>query len=356
MDQPPWHFKPVNKHRISPAGTDTRDLSIRGLPFRVFGELGLKRRYAAVALPEALLDAGARAKTVTKAAKSGPVHCSLMTDYCSPASHFPARAPKEGAKRCKKVQKSAEKCRKVQNRAIQSDPMSFRANIIHEPRSRGRQSAHRRKSIKPGKEKAKSWSCINHSRQPSSLRSFVVRIPGSLFLAPGTAYRLPPAPSRRAPKEGDKTRQNMTKCDKIRRADRQERSGPGNPPACGRCRRISWADSPVRQEVSWSRGPVGLAVPMHSALSSQAPLSSPDSKWTGPFSTLFCCRGVPSRTHFPKAGYANTENSKWTKRINFRSILKSAALAIPPFCLWGWREQSLHETLPRRKRISVKKR
>ena len=145
----------------------------------------------------------------------------------------------------------------------------------------------------------------NRANAPLGLWS-VVRHPWSSPLS-----KFPFAFSRRARKGDDKTRQ----------ADRQESDGTGNPPACGRCRRISWADSPVRQEVSWSRGPVGLAVPMHSALSPLAPLSSPDSKWTGPFSSRFCCRGISSRTRFPKAGYANTGNSKWTERIDFWSIL-----------------------------------
>jgi hypothetical protein len=106
----------MNQHQISPAGTDTRDLSIRGLPFRVFGELGLKRRYAAVALP----DAGARAKTEKKAAKSGQKWPRMMffSNFYSLYQFLslrpvPARAPKEGAKKCKKVQKSAEKCKTV---------------------------------------------------------------------------------------------------------------------------------------------------------------------------------------------------------------------------------------------------
>ena len=60
----------TSAHRIFPAGTGIRDLSIRDLPFRVFGELGLKRRHAALAQPEAMLDAGARAKTVTKSANA----------------------------------------------------------------------------------------------------------------------------------------------------------------------------------------------------------------------------------------------------------------------------------------------
>jgi hypothetical protein len=59
----------MNKHKMSPAGTGTWDLSLRGLPLRVFGELGPKRRYVAVALPEAMLDAGARPKPVTKGDK-----------------------------------------------------------------------------------------------------------------------------------------------------------------------------------------------------------------------------------------------------------------------------------------------
>ena len=102
----------MNTHRVSPAGTDTRDLSIRGLPFRVFGELGLKRRYAAVAL----LAAGARAKTEKKAAKSGQkwpkvaTHddFSLFTDHRLLATGRPFRGARQrgvtkGDKRCQKV-------------------------------------------------------------------------------------------------------------------------------------------------------------------------------------------------------------------------------------------------------------
>jgi len=95
-------------------------LSIRGLPFQVFGELGLKRRYAAVALPEAMLDAGARAKTVTKAAKAGQKRPKVATrDDFSPFTDyrllvtgwpFPGARQKpvtKGAKSCQKVTKSA---------------------------------------------------------------------------------------------------------------------------------------------------------------------------------------------------------------------------------------------------------
>jgi len=48
---------------------------------------------------------------------------------------------------------------------------------------------------------------------------------------------------------------------------------------------------------------------------------SVDSKWTGPFSTRFRSHCISIATLFPKAGYTNTRNSKWTKRIDFSSIL-----------------------------------
>jgi len=107
----------TSAHRIFPAGTGIRDLSIRDLPFRVFGELGPKRRYVAGALPEAMFDAGARAKTVTKAVKSGqkrpkvathddfPNFYSLLSQFLLFPSPFPGarqRGVTKGAKKCQR--------------------------------------------------------------------------------------------------------------------------------------------------------------------------------------------------------------------------------------------------------------
>ena len=115
----------MNQFNMSPARTDTRDLSIRGLPFQVFGELGLKRRYAAVALPKALLDAGARAKTEKKAAKSGQkwpkvaTHDDFSNFYSLSQFLFPSPCPGARAQRgCKKVQKSAKPCPPVSSHEL----------------------------------------------------------------------------------------------------------------------------------------------------------------------------------------------------------------------------------------------
>jgi len=64
-------------------------------------------------------------------------------------------------------------------------------------------------------------------------------------------------------------------------------------------------------------------------LSSLPLLSSPDSKWTGPFSTRFCSHFISSTTLFPKACYTSTRNSKWTKSIDFRSFLAHFEIGTP---------------------------
>ena len=133
---------------------------------------------------------GARPNPGPKAAKSGQkwpkvaTHddFSLFTVY-----RFPGARPKE-------VPKGAKRCQKVPKSAIRSDPMSFRAKINHQARSRGRQSAHRRKSVKLSKETVKFWSSINHLRQASCLGVWVVPRP---FPIRKMAERDPPAPCAR---------------------------------------------------------------------------------------------------------------------------------------------------------------
>ena len=59
----------------------------------------------------------------------------MLSGHCSSTSLFAARAPKEGAKMCKKVQKGAEKCNgsplappiMADDSPKRSEPMSFRA-------------------------------------------------------------------------------------------------------------------------------------------------------------------------------------------------------------------------------------
>ena len=150
------------------------------------------------------------------------------------------------------------------------------------------------------------------------------------FLRPSSSAchsRLQPGLPGALPRRDDKTRQNATET-KIR-------SRCGCPFKLFALRSASFAS--VQPPYLWSLFTPSVQllpddisgkfqflsryVTICHVLSSPTPLSSPDSKWTGPFSTRFCCHGVLSTTHFTKAGYANTRNSKWTERIDFFSIL-----------------------------------
>jgi len=73
------------------AGAPPELISYAGRQGRTCLELGPKRRYAAVSLAEAMLDA--RPKLFT-------VHCSPLTAYHLPLSR---RAPKTSPKTCQKV-------------------------------------------------------------------------------------------------------------------------------------------------------------------------------------------------------------------------------------------------------------
>jgi hypothetical protein len=68
-----------------------------------------------------------------------------------------------------------------------------------------------KKSVKKVQKRSSFLSSINHLRQPSSLRSFVVQIPGSLFLAP-CASRLP----ARAKNRCKKVPKGTKKCHPLR--------------------------------------------------------------------------------------------------------------------------------------------
>ena len=120
------------------------------------------------------------------------------------------------------------------------------------------------------------------------------------------ATRHPPLATSpaRAPKPGAK------RCKKVQKS------------AVGLCSPLlNQSECPFADDISGKFQFLSRFVTICHVLSPLAPLSSADSKWTGPFSTLFCHRSVSSTTHFPKVCYANTENSKWTERIDFFSIL-----------------------------------
>ena len=85
-------MNPENMSSDQPeAGTPPELNSYAGSQDHAYLELGSKRRYAAVSLAEAMLDA--RPKLFT-------VHCSPLTAYHLPLSR---RAPKTSPKTCQKV-------------------------------------------------------------------------------------------------------------------------------------------------------------------------------------------------------------------------------------------------------------
>ena len=118
---------------------------------------------------------------------------------------------------------------------------------------------------------------------------------------------------------------------------------------------LNRSECPFADDISGKFQSLSRSVTICHVLSPLAPPVHPIQNGPVHFQPSFSTVALPAQHTFPKQ-VMQTRKIQNGPSVSifgpFCSILKSAALAIPPFCLWG----SLHETLPQRKRILVKKR